>query len=42
VKLNQLDASQGSDVPMVNELSNVFFKELLVMPLDHDIECVIE
>jgi hypothetical protein len=32
VKLNQLDASQGPEVPVVNEFSNVFLEELSVMP----------
>jgi hypothetical protein len=42
VKLNQLDASQGPMMPLVKEFSDVFFVELLGMPLDSDIECVIE
>jgi hypothetical protein len=42
VKVNQLDASQGSEVPMVNEFPNVFPKELPGMPPDRDIEFVIE
>jgi hypothetical protein len=42
VKLNQLDTSQGPEVPMVNEFSDVFFEELSVMPPDRDIEFVIE
>jgi hypothetical protein len=42
VKLNQLDASQGPEVPMVSEFSNVFFGKLSVMPPDRDIEFVIE
>jgi hypothetical protein len=33
-KVNQLDASQGSEVPVVNEFSDVFPKELPGMPLD--------
>jgi hypothetical protein len=41
-KINQLDASQGSDVPMVNEFPNVFPEELPGMPADQDIEFVIE
>jgi hypothetical protein len=41
-KVNQLDASQGSEVPVVNEFSDVFPKELPGMPLDRDIEFVIE
>jgi hypothetical protein len=42
VMVNQLDASQGSEVPMVNEFPDVFPKELLGMPPDRDIEFVIE
>jgi hypothetical protein len=42
VKVNQLDASQGSEVPVVNELPDVFPEELLGMPPDQDIEFVIE
>jgi hypothetical protein len=43
VKLNQLDVSQGLKAPVVNKFSDViFFKELSVMPSDHDIEFVIE
>jgi hypothetical protein len=34
VKINQLGASQGSEVPMVNEFPNVFSEELLGMPPD--------
>jgi hypothetical protein len=41
-KLNQLDASQGSEVPVVNEFPDVFPKELPGMPPDRDIEFVIE
>jgi hypothetical protein len=41
-KVNQLDASQGSKVPVVNEFSDVFPEELLGMPPDRDIEFVIE
>jgi hypothetical protein len=41
-KVNQLDASQGSEVPVVKEFPNVFPKELLGMPPDRDIEFVIE
>jgi hypothetical protein len=41
-KVNQLDTSQGSEVPMVNEFPNVFLEELLGMPPDRDIEFVIE
>jgi hypothetical protein len=42
VKLNQLDASQGSEVPVVNEFPDVFPEELPGMPPDRDIEFVIE
>jgi hypothetical protein len=41
-KINQLDASQGSEVPVVNEFPDVFPKELLGMLPDRDIEFVIE
>jgi hypothetical protein len=41
-KVNQLDASQGSEVPVVNEFSNVFPEDLPSMPHDRDIEFVIE
>jgi hypothetical protein len=41
-KVNQLDASQGSKMPVVNEFPNVFPEELLGMPPDRDIEVVIE
>jgi hypothetical protein len=41
-KLNQLDASQGSVVPVVNEFQDVFPEELPGMPPDRDIEFVIE
>jgi hypothetical protein len=41
-KVNQLDASQGSKVPVVNEFPDVFPEELLGMPPDRDIEFVIE
>jgi hypothetical protein len=33
-KVNQLDASQGSEVLVVNEFSDVFPKELSGMPAD--------
>jgi hypothetical protein len=33
-KLNQLDASQGSEVPVVNEFLDVFSDELPGMPPD--------
>jgi hypothetical protein len=42
VKLNQLDASQRSEVPRFNEFSDVLPEELLGMPPDQDIEFVIE
>jgi hypothetical protein len=42
VKLNQLNTSQEPEVPMVNEFFDVSFEELSVMPLDRDIEFVIE
>jgi hypothetical protein len=42
VKVNQLDASQGSEVPGVNEFSDVFPEEFPGMPPDRDIEFVIE
>jgi hypothetical protein len=41
-KVNQLDASQGSEVPVVNEFPGVFPEELPGMPPDRDIEIVIE
>jgi hypothetical protein len=34
VKVNQLDASQGSEVPLVNEFPDVFPEELPSMPPD--------
>jgi hypothetical protein len=34
VKLNQFDASQGPEVPVVNGFPNVFPKELPDMPPD--------
>jgi hypothetical protein len=42
VKLNQLDASQGPDVLVVNEFPDVFPEELSGMPHDRDIKFVIE
>jgi hypothetical protein len=33
-KVNQLDASQGSEVPVVNEFPDVFPKEFQGMPPD--------
>jgi hypothetical protein len=41
-KVNQLDASQGFEVPVVNEFPDVFPKELPGMPPDQDIKFVIE
>jgi hypothetical protein len=41
-KVNQLDASQGSMVPVVNEFPDVFPEEFPGMPPDRDIEFVIE
>jgi hypothetical protein len=41
-KANQMDAIQGSEVPVVDEFSDVFPDELLGMPPDWDIEFVIE
>jgi hypothetical protein len=41
-KVNQLDASQGSEAPVVNEFTNVFHEELLGMPSNWDIKFVIE
>jgi hypothetical protein len=35
--VNQLDASQGSEVPVVNEFPDVFPEELPGMPPDRDI-----
>jgi hypothetical protein len=42
VMLNQLDASQGHVVPVVNEFPDVFLEELQGMPPDLDIEFVID
>jgi hypothetical protein len=42
VKVSQLDASHGSEVPVVNEFLDVFPKELPGMPPDWVIEFVIE
>jgi hypothetical protein len=42
MKINQLDASPGSEAPVVNEFPDVFPKELPGMPPDRDIEFVIE
>jgi hypothetical protein len=41
-KINQLGASQGSEVPIINEFPNVFPEELPGMSPDQDIEFVIE
>jgi hypothetical protein len=41
-KVNQLDASQESEVAVVNEFPDVFPEDLPGMPLDRDIEFVIE
>jgi hypothetical protein len=41
-KVNQLDANQGSEVPVVNEFPDVFPEELPGMPPNRDIEFVIE
>jgi hypothetical protein len=41
-KVNQLDASQGLEVPVVNEFPDVFPEELPGMPPDRDIKFVIE
>jgi hypothetical protein len=42
VKVNQLDASQRSEVPVVDEFLDVFPEELPGMPPDRDIKFVIE
>jgi hypothetical protein len=42
VKVNQLNSSQGSEVPVVNEFLDVFPEELPGMPPNRDIEFVIE
>jgi hypothetical protein len=41
-KVNRLDTSQGSEVPVVNEFPDVFPEELPGMPPDRDIKFVIE
>jgi hypothetical protein len=41
-KVNQLDANQGSKMPVANEFPDVFPEELPGMPPDQDIEFVIE
>jgi hypothetical protein len=42
VKLNQWDASQGSEVPTINEFSYVLPEELSIMLPDRDIKFVID
>jgi hypothetical protein len=42
VKSNQLDASQGPMVPVVNEFSDLFLEELPSIPPDRDIKFVID
>jgi hypothetical protein len=41
-KVNQLDTSKGSEMPVVNEFPDAFPEELPGMPTDRDIEFVIE
>jgi hypothetical protein len=41
VKVNQLDTSQGPEVPVVSEFPDVFPEELPGMPPDRDIKFVI-
>jgi hypothetical protein len=41
-KINQQDASQGSEVPVVNEFPDAFPEEMLDMPPNRDIKFVIE
>jgi hypothetical protein len=41
-KVNQLDASQGSEVPVVNEFLDVFPEELPSLSPDRDIKFIIE
>jgi hypothetical protein len=41
-KVNQLDSSQGFEIPVINEFPDVFPEDLPGMPLDPDIEFVIE
>jgi hypothetical protein len=38
-KVNQLDASQGSEVPVVNEFPDIFLEELSGMPPYRDQIC---
>jgi hypothetical protein len=42
IKLNQMEAEQSQNIPIVNEYPNVFPEELPCMLPDHDIEFVIE
>jgi hypothetical protein len=42
VKVNEMDARQGLEVPVVSEFPDVFPEELPDMPPDHDIKFVIE
>jgi hypothetical protein len=42
VNVNHLDASQGSEVPVVNDFPDVFPEELPGVPPDQDIKFVIE
>jgi hypothetical protein len=42
MKVNQLDASQGSEVPVVNEFPDVFPEDLPDIPYDRDLKFVIE
>jgi hypothetical protein len=42
VKVNKLDDSQGSEVPVVNEFPDVFPEDLPGIPPDRDIKVVIE
>jgi hypothetical protein len=42
VKVNQMDAIQGSEMPVVNEFPDVFPEELPSIPPDRDTEFVIE
>jgi hypothetical protein len=41
-KVNQIDDSQGAEVPVVSEFPDVFSEELPGMPPNHDTEFVIE
>jgi hypothetical protein len=42
IKLNWLEAKQSLDVQVVDEYPNIFSEELPGMPLDHDIEFIIQ